>query len=191
LAELIPSIIDVDAYALNLALTSSGCEANGQALAVVDIGSANMDLHVMRDDKVLYSREYTYGCEILTKDLIAASQQSYDQVNRMIKSGEIVDPNQQMLFDGFVTGLVQEIRGALQIYRSTSNSEKITQVYLTGGCARLARLRQALEEALEMKVTVLEPLEQMQHDKRIHTQRLFDNAPSMAVACGLALRRFD
>ncbi len=191
LAELIPSIIDVDSYALNLALTNSGFEANGQALGVVDIGSANMDLHVMRDHKVLYSREYTYGCEILTKDLMAASQQSYDQVNKMIKSGEITEPQQQMLFDGFVTGLVQEIRGAVQIYRSTTNSEKITQVYLAGGCARLARLRQALEEALEMKVTVLEPFDQMQYDKRIHTQRLFDNAPSMAVAFGLALRRFD
>jgi type IV pilus assembly protein PilM len=85
--------------------------------------------------------------------------------------------------------LAGEIRRSFDFYYSTSQSNTIHRVVLSGGCAPLPGLVSYLSHALELPVEIANPFQDIVADpKKFDAQYLASIAPQMTVAVGLALR---
>lgn len=190
IAGLTPVIVDVESYAAHHCYSLCQTGDQEQAVALVDVGAATTDFHVMKGGNVIYSREYNFGGRTLTRELQSTYSLSPEEAERIKVEGEWPDDSATAVVEGFISSLVQEIRGALQIYRASSKGDDIVHLYLTGGCVALPGIEKTAGEMLDVPVSVLHPFKEMKHDKRVHIGRLNQVAPAMTIACGLATRRY-
>ena len=70
-------------------------------------------------------------------------------------------------------------------------SKKIKGIVLAGGCALIPGIDQLVEKSLAVPVYIANPFIDMTLSNKINYQALSEDAPTMMVACGLALRGFD
>jgi type IV pilus assembly protein PilM len=88
------------------------------------------------------------------------------------------------------TELAGEIRRSFDFFRSSSHSDTIHRVLVSGGCARLPGLVEYLSENLEIPCEVSNPLRNIKADaKKFDPEYLKVIAPQLAVSVGLALRQ--
>jgi type IV pilus assembly protein PilM len=66
----------------------------------------------------------------------------------------------------------------------------VDQIVLAGGCAALPGIDEMVETRLRIPTNVANPFSRMSTSSRVSGQKLGDDAPSMMIACGLALRSF-
>jgi type IV pilus assembly protein PilM len=86
--------------------------------------------------------------------------------------------------------IVSETQRSFEFFRSTTGSEKVSRVLVSGGCARIGNFTAVLSERLEIPVEVTNPFKNIKVDpKRFDSTQLSDSAPLCAVAVGLAIRR--
>jgi type IV pilus assembly protein PilM len=88
------------------------------------------------------------------------------------------------------TEVAGEIRRSFDFFRSSSHSDTIHRVVLSGGCARLPGLVEYLSENLEIPCELANPLRNIKADpKTFDPEYLGVIAPQLAVSVGLALRQ--
>jgi type IV pilus assembly protein PilM len=104
-AGLIPKIVDVEAYTMENAfsLISKQLINNGQGLtvAVVDIGANITTLHVLVDGKIVFTREQTFGGNILTEEIERHYGMSYQEAGRAKKENNLPDDYGMKVLDPF------------------------------------------------------------------------------------------
>jgi type IV pilus assembly protein PilM len=61
---------------------------------------------------------------------------------------------------------------------------------LAGGCATLPGLDEAIASRTRVNVVTANPFLKMAQSSNIKSRQLHADAPSLLVACGLAMRRF-
>ena len=154
---------------------------------IADIGARTMDVHVLRHGNMVHTREYAIGGSQLTADIQKAYGLGYDEAERQKCGGIATAGYDEMVMQPFVSNLAQELRGALQIYQAKEEGSAIGQVLLVGGCANLAGISGRIEQQLTLPVKVWSPFARMQFAKQVHVERLREQSPALAVACGLAL----
>jgi type IV pilus assembly protein PilM len=118
---------------------------------------------------------------------------SYEQAE-MLKLGGDVDgrtfQDAQPAIDMVNAEVAGEIRRSFDFFRSSSHSDTIHRVILSGGCARLPGLVEYLSENLEISFEVANPLRNIKADpKKFNPEQLEMIAPQLAVSVGLALRQ--
>jgi type IV pilus assembly protein PilM len=79
----------------------------------------------------------------------------------------------------------------LGFFWTAASDEAISSVYLSGGSTRMVALSENLSQRLEVPVHVVDPLARVNVDRNADTPALREQAPSLAVAVGLAVRRPD
>jgi type IV pilus assembly protein PilM len=85
---------------------------------------------------------------------------------------------------------VSETQRSFEFFKSTTGSEKVSRVLVSGGCARIENFITILSERLEIPVEVSNPFMNVKIDpKRFDTALIEEYAPLCAVAVGLAIRR--
>ena len=62
---------------------------------------------------------------------------------------------------------------------------------LAGGCASIPAVDELMEEKIGTPAVVANPFASMSVSSRVKAQSLSNDAPSLMIACGLALRSFD
>ena len=84
--------------------------------------------------------------------------------------------------------LALEVRRTFDYFSSTSDSERIGRVVMSGGAARLRGLTEYLSTTWSIPVEVARPFEQIEVEEELEEQA-HEAGPALAVAVGLALRR--
>jgi type IV pilus assembly protein PilM len=174
LGGLKPRVIDVEPYALEHAcllledqLLDGG---HDRTVAIVDVGATTTILNVMRDRETIYTREQPFGGKRL-----GGLPESYFP--------EVLEP--------FTRDMAQQINRAMQMLLSASPYSKVDQIVIAGGCASIPGADRLIEFELGIPTLVANPFIGMSLGPRINAQHLANDAPSMMLACGLALRSFD
>src|SRR5471030_2587336 len=72
-----------------------------------------------------------------------------------------------------------------------SSDLKVDHILLTGGCAMLDGLEEMVAQRTQVHTVVANPFANMALSSKIKPRQLTIDAPSLMVACGLAMRRFD
>ncbi|MCK5924288.1 MAG: pilus assembly protein PilM, partial [Methylococcales bacterium] len=124
---------------------------------------------------------------------------SYEEAGNAKRNGSVPDGYKIDILDPFKQAMVQQISRALQLFSLSSASRDITSIILAGGCASIEEIDQTVENSLNIKTYIANPFsmsvsnkkDSNTHLKASMAKRLSKDAPTLVIACGLALRSFD
>lgn len=195
IADLIPTVVDVEAYAMEHACSMLLGRTKGlqdaHVLGVVDVGYSTTTLHVFHEKRIIYTREQNFGGRQLRDEVQRRYGLTDEQAIQKIRDGQVAETYEAEVLGPFKEALAQQIGRALQFFYSGTTFTAIDRLLLTGGPAGLPRIDALVEERLKIPTMVANPFSQMSFAPRINSQQLMREAPGMMVAVGLALRGFD
>ncbi len=195
LAGLKASIVDVEGYAIENAysiLSTSFSDTNiDQTIAIVDIGSTMISVTILYNGKVIYTRGQSFGGKQLTEEIQRHYGLTYEKAGLLKRQGGLPDNYTETILDPFQKSLVQQIQRALQAFASSNTNRSLNGMILAGGCALLPGIDKLVESHLNIPINIANPFSNMSQSQYINTQSLYQNAPSLMLACGLALRGLD
>ena len=194
MADLRAKIIDVEAYTMERAfeLVSEQLDLSAEAVvAVVDIGSTMTTLSVLVDGRTVYTREQLFGGKQLTEEIQRRYGLSEEEAGLAKKQGGLPDDYEPEVLEPFKDTVVQQVTRSLQFFFSSSQYNDVDHIVLAGGVASMENLGRLIEEKLGASVTVANPFANMSVASRVNSAALANDAPSLMIATGLALRSFD
>ena len=185
-------IIDVDTYAIErvFPVLAQAHDILDKTVGLVDIGASSMTLYVLENGEVVYSREQAFGGNDLTHSLTQVSDMSADQVEQAKKTNELNADLVQGYIDPFKQTTAQQISRSIQFYYSSGTHGEIEALLLMGGIAALTGIETAVSQELGIQAEIADPFSTMTIDSRINRHKFDPEAPSLVLACGLALRSF-
>jgi type IV pilus assembly protein PilM len=191
-AGLNAAVVDVDAFAIENAFTMSKKVQPGEVVALVNIGGAATNINILHGEISDFTRDSPLGGNRHTESLQKSLGLSFEQAEAL-KRGEPVDGHSvadAMSAIEMANGeLAEEIRRSFDFYHSTTQSDTIRRVVLSGGCALMPELAPYLSRTLELPVEVANPFQHIVVDpKKFDPHYMAFIAPQMTVAVGLALR---
>ncbi len=191
-AGLEPTVLDVDAFALaNMYELNYDLEAGITAL--LNIGASVMNINILKDGMSIFTRDITVGGNRYTEALQREFGLSYEDAEK-VKRGEVEGLGDKEQIAGIMASVTEDIVAETQrsfdFFRSTTGSEKVTRVLVSGGCARIGNFTAVLSERIEIPVEITNPFKNIKVDpKRFNPVSLQEAGPQSAVAVGLAIRR--
>lgn len=195
LAELKLVVMDVESYATQAAyelvvkqLPDAG---KGQIVALVDVGAAVMKITVSKDDESLYTREQAFGGSQLTDEIMRAYGISKDEAEALKRSGTPPDNYEAEILHPFLESMAQEIARALQFFFTSTPFNEVHHILLAGGATLLPGIEAVVGSRTRVNTLLADPFAGMAISSGIRAKQLSADAPSLLVACGLALRKFD
>jgi type IV pilus assembly protein PilM len=191
-AGLEPVVVDVDAFAL-ANMHELSYEAETGITALLNIGASVMNINILRDGVSIFTRDITVGGNRYTEALQRDAGLSYEDAEK-IKQGASVDTADSEQVKGIMAAVTEDIVGEIQrsfdFFRSTTGSEQVTRVLVSGGCAKIPDFTKILSERIEVPVEIVNPFKNIKVDpKHFDAAFISDAAPLAAVAVGLAMRR--
>jgi len=91
----------------------------------------------------------------------------------------------------FMDMLGLEVARALQFFFTSTQFNQVNHIVLSGGCAAIPGIDAAVTKRTQVNTVIANPFANMALSSRIKPKSLTQDAPSLMVACGLAMRRFD
>lgn len=194
MADITAKVVDVEAYAIERAFElirpHLDCE-DDSAVAIVDIGSTMTTLSVLVDGHTVYTREQLFGGRQLTEEIQRRYGLSMDEAGLAKKQGGLPDDYEPEVLEPFKDAVVQQITRSLQFFFSSSQYNDVDYIVLAGGVASMTGLVEMVQEKLGTATTIANPFADMSVVSKVDAMSLSNDAPSLMIACGLALRSFD
>ncbi len=188
-------VMDVESFAqqtaLSLVVQALPNAGKDQNIAVVDVGANVMNVTVLRNDQSVYTREQAFGGNQLTQEIITRYGMSAEEAENAKRSGGLPDDFEAEVLRPFMENLSGEIQRALQFFFTSTQYHSVEHILLAGGSAVIPGLDEVVNGRTQVPSSVANPFAQMQTSPRVQLRRLMLDAPSLIVACGLAMRRFD
>ena len=194
LSELVPEKVDFEAYSMERAfeLISEQLEdQEGQVVAIIDIGATMTTLSVLVDGKTVYTREQLFGGKQLTEEIQRRYGLSREEAGLAKKQGGLPDDYDSEVLLPFKEAVVQQVTRSLQFFFSASQYNDVDYIILAGGVASLEGLVGLIEEKLGTQTVVANPFARMSVSSRVNAVSLANDAPSLMIVTGLAMRSFD
>ncbi|NNJ98633.1 MAG: pilus assembly protein PilM [Gammaproteobacteria bacterium] len=188
-------IVDVEAYTVeNVApLLTAQMEDSGKdkIIAVIDIGATMTSLNVMENGNLIYTREQNFGGKQLTEEIMRRYGLAYEEAGRLKKSGGLPDNYIPEVLEPFKETIAQQVSRFLQFFYTSGQHNSVDLIALAGGCASIPAIDELVESQLGVKTVIANPFANMSLSSKVNPQALSKDAPSLMIACGLALRSFD
>ena len=188
-------IVDVEAFAIENAIAMMATQlfggSEGQIIAIADVGSVATTFSVLENSRIVYAREQPFGGAQLTEDIQQRYGLSFEEAGLAKKRGGLPDNYGPEVLEPFKESMTQQISRAQQFFFSSSAITQIDNLVLAGGCASIAGVSEMIEAALNVPTIVADPFVNMAIGSKVSATKLNNDAPSMMVPCGLALRSFD
>jgi type IV pilus assembly protein PilM len=185
-------VVDLDDFAVQNQYELNNPGDGAEAVALIDIGASVMKTNVIRAGASIFARDVPFGGHHYT-DAIAQRLNLPFEKAEAAKLGTDVGVSWDDLvpaLESVSRELSLEVQRTFDYFGSTSESERIGKIVLSGGCARLAGLDEFLSSSWGIPVELTRPFQALQVDPgRFPAEELAQLGPSLAVAVGLALRR--
>ena len=188
-------VVDVEPYAAEIAFEQISMQlpdgAVDKCVALVDIGASVMNVNVLRNGQSVYTRDQQVGGNQLTQQIQGMFGLSAEDAESAKRNGGLPDNYESDVLSPFRENVVMEIARALQFFFTSTQYNEVNYIVLSGGCAVLPGLDDAVATRTQVSTMVANPFALMTLSSRIKPRQLQADAPSLIVACGLAMRRFD
>jgi type IV pilus assembly protein PilM len=188
-----PLVVDVDVFALQNCYEANYVPDPGRVVALLNIGASIMNINVVRSGSSIFNRDIAVGGNQFTDAIQKDLNLSFEQAESL-KRGESVEgaspeslhPILQVVSENIAT----EIQRTFDFFRATSQEDRVDQIYLSGGTAKVHGLRDLLASRLDAPVELLNPFLNVRYSEKDFDPAFLDDiAPSAAIAVGLAVRR--
>jgi type IV pilus assembly protein PilM len=187
-------VMDVETYATeaaySLAATQLPNAGREKTVMIVDIGAQVMHINVLHDNQSVYTREQPFGGAQLTQEIIRRYGLSAEEAEIAKRKGGLPDNYDAEVLQPFLQSLAMEIARAVQLF-TNSTQFGIDHIILAGGCAAIQGVAEVVGARTQIDTVTANPFTSMTLAKHINATQLAADAPSLMIACGLALRRFD
>ncbi|MEM7280121.1 MAG: pilus assembly protein PilM [Pseudomonadota bacterium] len=195
-AGLAATIVDVEAFALENACMLLKHQMPDQgmnhAVAVIDFGASSTTFSVLRDLKVIYTRDFAFGGQQLTEEIMRTYGLSAQEAGRAKKEGGLPSNYQPEVLDPFIDDMTQQVSRSLQFYLASGGGrEQPDQIIVCGGCANIHGVEEMIGSRVNIPTVIGDPLGQMKVSSKAKAQGVERDATALLTACGLALRSFD
>ena len=188
-------VVDVEPYAAEAAFEQIRTQlpdgAADQCVALVDIGSTVMNVNILRNGQSVYMRDQQAGGDLLTQQIQGTFGLSAEEAEAGKRNGGLPDNYESDVLAPFRENVAAEIARALQFFYTSTQFNEVSYIVLSGGCAALVGLDDAVATRTQVNTLVANPFAQMSLSSRIKPRQLQADAPALMIACGLAMRRFD
>jgi type IV pilus assembly protein PilM len=189
-------VVDVEAFAVENAcqLLAHQMMDNGEDkfIAIVDFGASSTTFSVLKDLKVIYTRDFAFGGQQLTEEIMRTYGLSVEDAGRAKKEGGLPSNYQPEVLDAFIDDMSQQVSRSLQFFlASGSDREQPDQILVCGGCANIPGVAEVIGSRVGIPTEIGDPLGQMKLSTKAKAQGVRSDATALLTACGLALRSFD
>ena len=188
-------VVDIESFAIQTAfeLIERGLPDNGkdQNIAIVDVGTTMMNLNVLRNGQSIYMREQPFGGNTLTQEIQRAFGMSPEEAEAAKRAGGLPDNYDAEVLAPFMDTLGLEVTRALQFFFTSTQFNQVNHILLAGGCAAIPGVDEVVTRRTSVPSMIANPFANMALSSKIRPKNLTTDAPSLMVACGLAMRRFD
>ncbi len=193
-AGLVPTIVDVDAFALENAYEAS-YDTEGQNIALVDIGASKMNINILINGMSAFTRDASFGGHQIAEEIQSKFDIPYEQAEILKITGNVEDARKRDLEEVFTSTCslwTREIRLAIDFYYANYPDHTLAKIVLTGGPAKIVGFRDLLEAETDIPVEVFDPFARIEVDpKKFDPEYIQEIGPQAAIAVGLALRHAE
>jgi len=185
------SVVDVDSFAVQNAFEVNHDYSSEDIIALVNIGASVMNINVIKDGITLFTRDVQMGGNLYSEEI----QKQLGLSSEDAENGKLLahesdnEPLRNVILKVNET-ITQEIRRSLDFYNSTASDDRISCVFLSGGCSKVYKLIDTITEKITLPVEKLNPFAKLKfNEKDFDPEYLQEIGPLMAVPVGLAIRR--
>lgn len=185
------SVVDVDSFAVQNAFEANHDYSSDDIIALVNIGASVMNINVIKDGVTLFTRDVQMGGNLYTEEIQKQLGLSSEdaETGKLLAHESTNEPLRKVILKVNET-ITQEIRRSLDFYNSTASDERISGVFVSGGCSKVYSLIDTIAEKISLPVEKLNPFAKLKYnEKDFDPDYLNEIAPFMAVPIGLAIRR--
>jgi type IV pilus assembly protein PilM len=191
----VPSVVDIDAFALQNCYEYNYEPAPGATVALLNIGASVMNINIVKGSTPLFTRDVSVGGHQYTDSLQKELDLSFDDAEALKlgqKVGTVSEDAKLPILQQVTEIIVLEIQKTFDFFRATAAGEHIERILLAGGSSKVTGLIEALRQEFSLPVEVLNPFARIGYAEGTPAAELIgENAGQLAVAVGLALRSFD
>ena len=191
-AGLTPTIVDVDAFAIENMYCANYDVSPAELTALVNIGASVMNINILKGGMSVFTRDITIGGNRYTERIQQDLGLSYEDADAA-KKGKSPNANTVALGEAITAvdmEMATEIGRSFDYFRTTSPDDDIVRIILCGGCAKIKSLPARISEQVGIATTVADPFSKIDATGlKMDSEELAEVAPDAAVVVGLALRR--
>jgi type IV pilus assembly protein PilM len=195
-AGLIPTVIDVAAFAVENAYEYNYELPSDEVIALVNIGAQVVNINVVQDGIPAFTRDITTGGNQYTEEIQKALGISFEEAERIKMGGsasgndqEVVPQEVEQAVRSVTDTVIGEIARSLDFFTATSAESRISRVLLSGGASQIVGFDGSFRDRTGLEVEIMNPLARMLPSKGFEPEYLAELAPALGVGVGLATRR--
>jgi len=187
--------IDVESFAIERAIQLLAKELPAQGIdkvvAVIEIGEEFANLFVLHGMKLIYTREDEFGTKQLINDIAVHYGITNKEALQMKAQQNMPADYNETVLNSFIEALLLHVKRSLQFFFSTSHHGFIDHIFLAGEVANIANLAQIVQDGTKIPTTIANPINHLRLASHLSTSNILNDAPSLLIACGLALRELE
>ena len=107
------------------------------------------------------------------------------------QQGGLPDDYESEVLTPFKESVVQQISRSLQFFFAAGQYSQVDYIVLAGGTSSIVGLDQRVQSVIGTPTLVANPFANMTLSNKVNAGALANDAPSLMIACGLAMRSFD
>jgi type IV pilus assembly protein PilM len=193
-----PTVIDVDAFALQNCYELNYDPQPGQVVALLNIGASTTNINILNGARSVFTRDATFGGNQYTSLLQKELGLTFDQAESVKRGMPLPEGAEQRetgpILDTVSDILALEIQKTMDFYRATveDGESAVEKILVSGGGSKLSGLVDFLSNRFEIPVEMFDPFRKIRVDARgFDPEYMREIVPEMAIAVGLALRGVD
>ena len=193
-----PSVVDVDAFALQNCYELNYEPRPGHVVALLNIGASTTNINILNGVRSVFTRDASFGGNQYTSLLQKEMGLTFDQaesVKRGMPPPEGIEQRDiSPILDTVSDILALEIQKTMDFYRATveEGESAVEKILVSGGGSKLKGLVEFLSKRFEVPVEMFDPFRKIKVDSRgFDPEYMREIVPEMAIAVGLALRGVD
>jgi type IV pilus assembly protein PilM len=197
-AGLIPTVIDVAAFAVENTYETNYEPKPDEVVALVNIGAQVVNINIMMNGAPSFTRDITTAGNQYTEEIQKALSISFEEAERIKLGGrraedsqEVVPQEVEQAMQSVTETVIGEISRSLDFFAATTAESRIEKVVLSGGGANVSGFRAAFAEHINLPVEIINPFKRMVPSSKFEPEYLEEMAPALGVGVGLAMRRLE
>ncbi|MDG2176822.1 MAG: pilus assembly protein PilM [Gammaproteobacteria bacterium] len=186
-------VVDIEAYAMERAfnLMCDQMDLDKERLsAIIDIGASMTTMYILRDGESIYTREQVFGGSQLSVEIQNRYGLSPIDAETALINGDLPEGYETDVLKPFIHEMSGQIGRTLQFFFSSSQYNDVDLIVLAGGTAATAGLAEMVQEEHGARTVVANPIAKMNFGDKVNKKQLQNDAASLMMACGLAVRGF-
>ena len=185
-------VADVDVFALQNAYEANYEPSLNRQVALVNVGASVTNIAIVQNGSSIFWRDISVGGNNYTDALQKELNLSFEQAEAAKMGDGAGLPRERVtaIIDAVNEQVGAEIQKTLDFFKTTTASEPLSHILITGGAAKTPNLVSYLSRRFETQVEMLNPFRNIQINERAFPpEKLEPVKASAAVAVGLALRK--